>query len=204
MNIEQVENFSISFLESKLNLWGFRRKKTLKFVRKTTVGFDEIFFHYSDYEPNFYFSYGFSKRIDIKEEISNLYNHEIFNAKEFGKESGIGILPDNIAQNQMQAIPISSLDNLQSELTKFLKLIENEIIPKFDSFNDIKMLDKEMNKPDTFGHWKNIIIAKLANNPEYENLVEKYRKQLEEVADNIHYKAYLPIYEKVVAHLKSI
>jgi len=201
----------IEIIGGKLLPLNFKYKKGVQsfcFKRKTKNGFDEIIIGYSDYEPTFYLHLTTGKRINEIENICNLFLEPIFNVKEFGKVSGMGIIYDQSKQDSVTDVTVDNVDDLNKTLHFFSSFIEEDILPEFENYNNIQYLDNLLNsEKEIWGfrnYWINIVIAKLASNPKYNILVEKFREKLKDVSGNIHYEHHSSIYENVVKHLDTL
>ena len=189
---EELYDFIADFFSKSLETYGFKYLKSKKaFKRTTQTGCDEItmlFFDYVHYHVDFLFQ----KRIDKVQKIITAVEYENgFNScSNYKEHHTIWVCYRNIVGGE--EIEIVSYSVLEKHLPKVLALIENEIIPYFDKLNSIDFLHQTLNYPEKdpknpFSYFAlkgtfdcaivtGLIIAKLLNEPNYENLLNTHIK----------------------------
>jgi len=186
---EELYDFIADFFSKSLETYGFKYLKSKKaFKRTTQTGCDEITMLFIDH-VHYHVDFLFRKRIDKVQKIITAVNYENgFNSCSNYKEHyTIRVCYSNIVGGKN--IEIVSYSVLEKHLPKVLALIENEIIPYFDKLNSIDVLHQTLNYPEKdlknpFSYFTirgdyadtGLIIAKLLNDPNYDNLLNSHIK----------------------------
>lgn len=164
-----------------------------------------------DRAPTFEFSLAMCIRVEAVEAISNLFS---------------GVLPEYQASSDTCVIRLKAIvphldrlmvyDDATIELAvdQLAPYITNDILPFLDSHRGVKSLDRLMNQGkapaqvwgmDGWGSWvlwyamSAVILARLAQNPDFEKLVERHRHEIRDFDDEDKER-----YEKLVEHLRSL
>jgi hypothetical protein len=165
-------------------------KSKKKFTRTTETGCDEILILFVDH-LHYHVNFSFDKRIDRIQKIVTAVEYENgFNAiNNYKEHATIGVTYGNIVGKRN--IEIVSYSILEKELPKVLVLIENEVIPYFDKLNSVEFLHQTLNYPEKENNIfslkgfddrviTGLIIAKLLNDPNYDNLFNAHIKKYPE------------------------
>ena len=104
--------------------------------------------------------------------------------------------------------------SLEQAVDQLAPYITNDILPFLDNHQDVKSLDRLMNQGiepqqvwgrEGRGSWLSwyamsaVILARLAQNPDFDRLVERHRHELHDFDDDDKDR-----YEKLVEHLRSL
>lgn len=191
MKKTEAKELTIKYIDSFFNEFGFKLSKTthseVRYRRINPNGFDGFASGTLDYNPVQIIVYSVYKRInqveDIIKELSKKINISSINEDDktiaFGYETLNGI-------NKQTTLPdMKTEEDLISCVETIKTFMRETAIPLLDRFNDLREIDKEINgdKPwetdwkQKFNlggnfHEKRLIIAKLANNPNYDDLVK--------------------------------
>jgi hypothetical protein len=110
-------------------------------------------------------------------------------------------------------------DGINELVGKFLDTIKLHIIPTFDKYNNIQLLDAFINErpdyffevmhlfPDRGFNYKKMIIAKLAGNKDYELVCDAVRQYIittEYAQGDLPMEKYYSVYEKIYERLKTV
>lgn len=197
MKQSEAKNIFIELTNERLETLGFKLKKTRTseaiYIRNKENGFERMGISTTNYYPEVVFGMGTSKRINLIEdifyEINRQYNLEL----DLNEDSRTLTYKGNINERQLKLLRVEHKDDELGviESTKILMhFIENDLLPTYDLFDDIREIDKRINgdgenyweddfsrlKPFSLFHFheKRLIIARLCNNPNFETLVEKF------------------------------
>lgn len=222
-------------LKSSLNNLDFKLKPGGVLRREKKNGFEQISFEdLVFWNGRFRLTYGASKRIDPVEKIWDDYflditplgvgktyvnrtiyfNARILNDYQYDPANRIKWrkMEDNLDVNPTE-------DGVKELVAKFLDTINLYLIPTFDKYNNIQLLDAFINaRPDYFFEvmhlfpdrgfkYKKMIIAKLAGNKDYEFVCEAVRQHIittEYVQGDLPMEKYYSVYNKIYERLKSV
>jgi len=122
-----------------------------------------------------------SMRLDIVENISNLFSGTPEDLRS-GTMTMV-VLPD-ILTGVERMYPATTQDEIAASVDEVERLLIETVIPFLDAHQDLKSIDRAMNKNglDTSFHpWRavhSLIVAHLAGNPRFDELVSRYRDEM--------------------------
>lgn len=204
MNGTQAKLLFLKHASKTIEQWGFKEKKNRTidaiFIRKKSNGFERFGVSTYNYYPKVVFNIGCSKRIDMIEAIlaaiNNLYQ---LNLKIDDDERSISYFGKNENLLDLKLREVQNLNNESGVIESskiLLNYIEEEVLPTFNLYDDIREIDKQINgegdcfwdtdanrkRPFTLGqyfHERRLIIAWLSNNPNIENIIDQTFKFFE-------------------------
>lgn len=192
MKKTEAKELTIKYIDSFFKEFDFKLIKTTNsdvvYERKKEGGFDGFVSGTLDYNPIQIIAYSVYKRINAVEEISAKLGEKIrlspsindeTNTIAFGYETLNGI-------NKQTTLPdMKTEEDLMSCVETIKTFMRETAIPLLDRFNDLREIDKEINGDEPWEtdwkqkinlggnfRYKRLIIAKLANSPNYDRLVE--------------------------------
>jgi|GEM_PF-1520523 len=203
----QAKELTIKYLEDFFLLKGYKRKKTqssyFNFDRKDKTGFDSVAIGYLESYPGSKISYSVLKRIDkvelIKDKIFEISEPEKVPNKRsltvaFSQATVDGIFTNNFMPEMLNETDVEVSCGIVKDF--MLKIG----FPMLEKFNDIKELDKEINGDNFWTtDWqmpfnlggdfdiKRIVIAWLAENPNFEEIVDKTYDIMSQNSDGTYY-----------------
>lgn len=192
MDIISAQTFFVKQLIPFFKEWGFEYIDTYSQFRKTDkMGFKNIILSISQYEDEIWIEATLGIRKDEVERISQPF---LSNLSDFRNQTTtISISLGKLNQNPYFRYKAENEEDLEvcaEELTKFMT---EEGMIFLESKNSLQELDLIFNKlpkrPILYVHnqdhrfFKGIVLAKITNNPKYDELVELYYRTL------IHQKA---------------
>lgn len=208
MNGTEAKKIFIQQADQILEQLGFKENKNRTisaiYIRKKDNGFEDIGVATYNYSPEVVLNIGTGKRIDLIEDILTKINEKFSLSLKIDNQNNTVIHQGNSLQRNYQLRSVENLDTEQGviESTKILlEYIEQEVVPLYDLFDDLKEIDHRINgegenyrEGDTgnkniysFGqyfHERRLIIAWLCNNTNFEVLVDRtfkyYEKSMEE------------------------
>lgn len=220
------------FLSAPLKEIGFTIQRDGVIKRKFKYGFDEI--TYEEIKPwgaQFRLDYSADKRIDPIEEIWDDYLSELMRVGESYVSTTLAFDANRIKDYEYDPVNLRermlNVDTYKSKQTEegvsemanqFLNNIKLYIVPTFDKFNNIQVLDAFVNgKPDYYHEvihlfsarealiYKKMIIAKLAGNKDYELVCEAMKQRILKAEEgSARLVQYLLVYEEVYERLKTV
>lgn len=165
------------------------RSNDVEYKRKTSTGYEEIALDCINYNPVQIVRYAVRKRIDAVEDITKKINEDITLSPPINKDTVTIAFSEatfrGLSTDSYMPEMLNEQDVIKSIeiLTKFLK---QEAFPFLDKINDLRELDKIINGDDFWNDdWKKpfnlggnfsikrLVIAKLANNPNSQNMVKR-------------------------------
>ncbi|OQP57473.1 hypothetical protein [Niastella populi] len=223
-----------NLLKAELTDIGFKQKGGV-LTRQKKNGFEQIDFEEIDFwNGQFRLWYSASKRIEPVEGVWDDYFLDIFPLG-VGEEYVTRTIYFNASiLREYQYDPMNMIkwrrmndyhfadpteEGIHELVGKFLETIKSYIIPTFDKYNNIQLLDAFINErpeyffevmhlfPDRGFEYKKMIIAKLAGNKDYELVCEAVRKDItttEYVQGDLPMEKYLSLYEKIYERLKTV
>jgi hypothetical protein len=167
-------------------LTSFKQKKGNEFVRKGSYGLDFIGFGITEHYPNFKIGFYLGQRMEI---IEKLFNEILPEFTEFPDSTvTIGLYGDYIFEDQNEFI-IKDESDVIDWIETLVTYLSTTGLHFFDDYNDLDSLNFLFNStPEKILKYhdridtracKGIIIAKLVENTEYNQLISSYRKTLE-------------------------
>lgn len=192
MDIISAQTFFVKQLIPFFKEWGFEYIDTYSQFRKTDkMGFKNVILSISQYEDEIWIEVTLGIRKDEVERISQPF---LSNLSDFRNQTTtISISLGKLNQNPYFRYKAENEEDLEvcaEELTKFMT---EEGMIFLESKNSLQELDLIFNKlpkrPILYVHnqdyrfFKGIVLAKITNNPKYDELVELYYRTL------IHQKA---------------
>ena len=208
MNKKEAKEFTIKHLNVFFEKHDFKLVKTrnseVEFIRKTNNGFDGFASGTVDYNPIQKIRYSFYKRINAIEEITNIVNQKIKLSPPIDKNTvslafGYGGLV--LGKHVDTYLPECSNENDIIESTKaIIEFAEQYALTLLEKTNDLVFLDNEINgknfwktdwqqKFNLGGNFdiKRLIIAKLAGNLNFDEIVDKNYKAIEKASEESGY-----------------
>ncbi|AUS06130.1 hypothetical protein [Pseudotamlana carrageenivorans] len=179
MNKKKLEKIKSIVLDSRLSKIGFKRWKYRYLNKKDDFYYSFMFtiYDYNDIFPS-NFSYGIGNKTVTK--ICRLLFPEEYN------------IPENkyaltMAFHQIQLFEEGRYPNLEYKITnenelydslnETIKYFETTGFPELIAISNLKQLDKLINEnpENPLSGYHGLILAKLVNNPDYQNLISVYR-----------------------------
>jgi hypothetical protein len=186
-------------------------KYTEGFVRDGAGIRQSIIIPMWDHAPAFQFSLTMCMRVEAVEAISNLFSGV---RPEYQANSDTCVINLPAIVPHLDRLTVYDVVTIQQAVDQLALYITNDILPFLDSHRDVKSLDRLMNQGrlpeqvwgmEGWGSWvlwyamSAIILARSAENPEFDQLVERYRNQIRDFDDDDKER-----YEKLVEHLRSL
>lgn len=201
MNMRQVLDRIFEYLQPLLVPHGFRaQKKDSRFRRSIVGGSQGIVIPIFDYQPAFIFSATATVRL---EEVQRIV-HLVAQTPPAYQDSSITTRVQMKYFAQRSEFRITTEPELVDALKQFASILTNHVIPFLDDHQDLATLDKAMNDSpsvDSSDHPSRgmhaLAVAYLADNPEFEMLVDKYRGEMSSFLPSI-----VASYEKMVDYLR--
>ena len=192
MKVQQVKKFIEERLIEKISSYGFKLKKSdgYFFVRKTKFGSQIIGGGVRNYDPEFHTSCSVGIRFDEVEEIYSLIigtsPRIALQSLTLGKAYSEYL---NVNNFSFTIIKEEDVNKWVDEIVLFLDQFGFEFFDKYYSLADLDILFNNDIKHQMAGGFRydelnracrGIIIAKLVNNPSYDEIIIKYRKIISE------------------------
>lgn len=228
LNNTQAKEFTIKYLNDFMESKNFLLKKTqntnIQYTRKTKNGFDALYISFLDSFPGKEINYMLFKRINKVELIlDDILKAVEPNRKRDKNEITIATnyaMTNGLKHNRYMPKMVNELD-VNNSCDLLIQYLSNTEMTLIERFEDIEELDKEINgdnfweddsfKPfDTRGdfYFKRIIIAKLTNNPLFEDLAKLHLEQILKGIGKGDYleirQAFLKQFEYAVEYLRKI
>lgn len=209
MNKADAKEFTIKHINQFFEENVFKLSKTrdsqVKYIRKTEFGFDGYASGTVDYNPIQIIRYSFFKRINIIEDIAlEVFKRTKVISNPVDKNSlslafGYGglVLGKYVDTYLPECSSENDIINCVADIIDFSK---NHALPLIEKANNLKFLDNEINgenfwetdwqkKFNLGGNFdiKRLIIAKLADNPNFEEVVDKNYKAIEKASEESGY-----------------
>jgi hypothetical protein len=204
-------------------------------IRKKKFGREKIGYESLDFSirRNFKLTYSAVKRIDPIDEIIDDFFSEIY-PFEMTKKVQTSVLAFNAKRIRDYKFDPANIrqwircgDYYESEATEegveqlavdFFKALEAYVIPTFDKYNNIQLLDACINEtPECYYEvihlftgnglqYKKMIIAKLAGSKDYELVCEAMKRRLLDTDPNgkISRETYISVYERIYERLQIV
>ncbi|NEO53643.1 MAG: hypothetical protein F6K54_11460 [Okeania sp. SIO3B5] len=183
MKKKEVRDLIYSKLNEVLSNKGFRLKKSREcFVRSFTGGHQHISISIIDYRPEFIFSLTMAIRLDAVEQIFHLFSGSLSNYQALSTTTLTQL--DYFTEGQVKEYKISTETEILTALEKLSKIIIERIIPFFDKHCDIYSVEAGVNSKSLIGFDSTqfpsgamhaVILAHLAGNPNFEELVGQFQ-----------------------------
>jgi hypothetical protein len=228
LNNTQAKELTIKYLNDFMESNGFVLKKNkntnIQYIRKNKNGFETLYLSFLDSFPGKEINYMLEKRIDKVEIILDDILKTLEPNRKRGKNDTTFATNyakvKGIKHNRYMPEMVNELD-VKNSCGLLIQFLENIGLLYLDRFDDIKELDKEINgvnywkdddlKPfDTRGDFtiKRIIIAKLTNNPLFEDLIKYHLEQIMKGIKKGDYleqrKEWLKLFENSVEYLRNM
>ena len=208
MNKQEAKEFVIKHINAFFEKNNFKLVKKADssaiYQRKTNFGIDGFASGTVDYNPIQKIRYSFYKRINAIEGITNIVNQKIklsppIDNNTFSLAFGYDTLI--LGKYVDTYLPECSNENDIIESTKaIIEFAEQYALPLLEKTNDLVFLDNEINgkifwetdwqqKFNLGGNFdiKRLIIAKLAGNPNFDEIVDKNYKAIEKASEESGY-----------------
>lgn len=208
MNKQEAKEFVIKHINSFFEIHDFKLQKkadsSVIYQRKTNFGIDGFASGTVDYNPVQKIRYSFYKRINSIEEITNIVNQRIKLSPPIDKNTisfafGYGGLV--LGKHVDTYLPeCSNEEDIIKSVSEIIDFTNTHAFPLLEKSNDIKFLDAEINDNDFWetdwqqkfnlgGNFdiKRLIIAKLAGNPNFDEIIDKNYKAIEKASEESGY-----------------
>jgi hypothetical protein len=215
MNIKTVE-IELNLRLGKLLLPGGYKltkidKYTEGFVRTDDGVRQSIVIPLWDHKGEFQFSLTMCIRIEAVEAISNLFSGVL---PEYQASSDTCVINLQAIVPELDRLTVWDLPTIQQAVTQLSPYISTRLLPFLDEHRDLRSVDRLLNQDIPLeqiagmsgkGSWvlwfamSAIILARLAQNPEFDKLVERYRNEIRIFPKDDQEK-----YEKLVEYLRSL
>lgn len=207
LNKSQAKELTTKYLTKYLEDKQFVLKKTksanIQYIRQTKTGFDALYLSFLDSFPGQKIDYLLVKRVDVVEKIVDeilavIDSKRIIDKKSTTFATNYGMI-NNLRNNTYMPEMMNELDveNSCNQLNYFL---ENTGFGYLDKFEDITKFDNEINGNvfwttdwstpfDLRNHFdiKRVIIAYLAKNPKFNEVVDKTYEIMSQNSDGTFY-----------------
>ena len=204
MNKREAKEFIQKYLTDFLEKHGFTEKKRrdneVTFRRKTKDGFDGIGLGTVSYTPVQIIQYSVYKQIDSVENIMADIGNKLGDRKSFPDMKELYTVAFGYEGYHGMVTKSRYLPEMQNEaeakvaVDMIIDFMQKDAIPQLDKFNDLREIDKIINgddfwitdwqKPFNLGGGnfcaKRLVVAKLAGNPKYDEVVRKNYEGLRE------------------------
>jgi hypothetical protein len=186
MKKQEVRDFIYAKLSKVLLSAGFRLNKGEgAFVRKITNGFQKIFVPLVDYNPIFVFSLTIGIRLDAVEDIFNRFS----GADDKGQKQTLTTITQltYFTEGRRKDYRVSTPIEIENAFSELNTVIDSNILPFLERYRDIQSLDAAINTEKLPGFdsstlishaMHSIILARLAGNNRYNELVIEYDNAL--------------------------
>ncbi len=192
MNKTEALQLMLKYLMPRIEPYGFKspgKGTEFQIKRKTKNGEDRITGGFTDYNPVQQIIYGAGKRdLRILNILNDLQAKGIMLSPPISRYTGtLGVSYEALHQlNYIGYLPHMETEADVEKCVKMMfKFLEETAVPLLDKFEDLRELDQVINGDDPWptdsnesyrfgGNFfeKRVIIAKLANNPNYESLID--------------------------------
>jgi hypothetical protein len=157
------------------------------------------------------FTLGVGIRVDAVEAIYHLYSEYL---PEYQASSDTCVINLKALVPGLDRLTVYDAATIQQAVHQLAPYITNQILPFLDSHRDVRSLDRLLNqgKPaeqvcgvDGRGSWvlsfamSAVILARLAGNPDFDKLVERYRSEIRDFDDDDQQR-----YDRLVGYLRSL
>lgn len=209
MNGKEAKRLFIEYAATALEQKGFQLKKTRDinaiFIKQKETGYERIGVSTTHYYPEVVFNMGTQKRINIIEDILYRINEQYSLNLNIDKDEtwSMSFQGNRLNHRRLELLEVQHKDTEQGviESTNILmNFIENELLPAYDLFDDIREIDKRINgegenfweddigtsKPFNLGgrfFERRLIIAKLCNNLKFDMIADRYFTYLEKAME---------------------
>lgn len=165
----------------------FKKYSKESLYRKTKYGFDEISILVSSYSPIYIVRFVLSIRIDELELIMN--NFRDMNPKYINKTPSFMVRQELLMKKDRYEYRIETDEELESMKIDFEKIMNDYGWNFFDKYNNLEAIHEAVNSTPEESLLFNdkcrramygVLVAKILNAPEFENLVTHYRESLED------------------------
>lgn len=186
VSVTELNDIIVDTFSELLEAHGFRYLKSKKsFKRDTKTGCDEISIHTLDY-THYHFNFSFTKRIDNIQKIITAFNFQngYSTVSNYKERWTIHSSYKHITGHEIIA---KTLSVFKEEIKKALPFIEKEVLPQFERLNSMDILNQTLNYPEKekgnlftyfplnqFSRVEGVTVAKVINDPNYENLLNRY------------------------------
>ncbi|MBO2008904.1 hypothetical protein [Hymenobacter negativus] len=206
MTNRELRNALLERLASYLAPYGFVLNKALaEFTKRSAEGWEKFQLIYLVRSNGWEINPAMLIRINTVEDIYHKASY--FETKCHKTTPTVGIpLEDFINDGKGYRFDLNSEADIERCYQNIMMLFKKVVVPFFSQYNDIEQLDKEVNieNRESIFSWAiykgslGIILAKLVDNPKYNQLEEKHRIYYQQFADGF----YLDEYEGVAKVLR--
>ena len=187
MNIIAAQTFFVKQLISFFREWGFEYIDAYSQFRKTDkMGFQSVILSISKYENEIWIEVTLAIR---KNEVEHIAQQFLSNLIDFQSHTTtISISLGKLNQNPYFRYKAENEEDLEVCAEELIKFMSEEGMDFLEATNSLKELDVLFNKtpkhPILYVHnqfhryFKGIVLAKITNNPKYDELVELYFRSL--------------------------
>jgi hypothetical protein len=164
-------------------------KKDEGFVRQTPWGRQRILVPIWNYRPEYLFSFVLTTRLDAAEEIFNLYSGVAahLQAQTPTTMTQLSYFFDGAAQTKR--FSVTTERDISDAIDSLAPLLSSRILPFLDTHRDATSIDAGLNGDDKGFDTSDlasrglhaVIVAHLANNPRFEDIVQAHRLAFEKM-----------------------
>ena len=204
MNKRETQDFIVKYLDSYLSKQGFKHRKSnrteVEYIRKIDKNnFERFRLSTINYYDSHKLRFGFGKRIGAVEDIMARINEKVpFTNPSYKKNTttlGFGYNSYNGLNKDGCFGYMETEEQVKENVEKVIDFTEYHALPLLNKFNDLREIDKLINgEGDNFweNDWKKpfnlagrfnvrrLIIAKLSGHKNFDELVDKVYKSIEE------------------------
>lgn len=223
----QAKELTIKYLDDFFSSNSFKLKKgsssSFEYIKKHKAGFDSVAIGYLESFPGSQMQFTVIKRIDEVEKIKYEILAKVEPERKVDKTSSSLVFSIRTLEGLVHGRYMPEMLN-EADVATSCEIVKDFMLktgfPMLERFNDIKELDKEINGENFWTtDWqmpfnlggdfdiKRVIIAWLANNPKFENIVQYHLKKFEELIATGEYvdlrKESLKQFEYAVEYLKQ-
>ena len=180
------------------------KKSAEALVRKIPGGRQELGIPLVAYAPEYFFSFVMCIRIDVVEDIFHLFSKSPTPHDRSMSTTTITRL--EYFTGGSKEIKVVTAEDVTAAISNLSETITSKIIPFFDSNLSVQSLDQSVNGPkpgfditrNPSGAMHSVILAHLADNPDFRNIVDRHRAKMQLASDTDHQ------FNSLVKHLESL
>lgn len=203
MKKKEMKSLLFEMLSSILDGTDFRLKKSEDcFTRKIAGGWQMLGLPLLDYNPEFIFSLNICIRLDAVEEIFNLFSGV---APKHHSTTTTTITRLEYFTGGRGEYEVTTPEDVASAGGILSLVIRDKIIPFFNEHKDVQALDRAVNSEypgiditqNPSGAMHSVILARMAENKDFECIVAKHRTDLQLAPEIAH------SFNRLVEYLKT-
>jgi hypothetical protein len=184
MTKRDARNCIYTELGNVLSRTDFQLKRSEEgFVRRIRGGRQRIGVALYAYNRRFEFSIVISIRLDAVQNISNMFSGA---PPEYHSETGTAIVQIEYFADVPTLFHVTNEEEIRNAVAQLAPIVREKIVPFLDEHQDVASLDRALNRGaksvDTSHHpyrgMYGIVVAKLAGNPDFDAIVERYLAEM--------------------------